>query len=29
MLIPTLPWLDDGDVGDDIAWMNFGQDGRL
>jgi phosphoenolpyruvate carboxykinase (GTP) len=29
MLIPTLPGWDVQTVGDDIAWMKFGQDGRL
>ncbi len=29
MLIPTLPGWDVQTVGDDIAWMKFGEDGRL
>jgi phosphoenolpyruvate carboxykinase (GTP) len=29
MLIPTLPGWDVKTVGDDIAWMKFGEDGRL
>jgi phosphoenolpyruvate carboxykinase (GTP) len=29
MLIPTLPGWEVQTVGDDIAWMKFGQDGRL
>jgi phosphoenolpyruvate carboxykinase (GTP) len=29
MLIPTLPGWDVRTVGDDIAWMKFGEDGRL
>jgi phosphoenolpyruvate carboxykinase (GTP) len=29
MLIPTLPGWDVQTIGDDIAWMKFGEDGRL
>jgi phosphoenolpyruvate carboxykinase (GTP) len=29
MLVPTLPGWDVQTVGDDIAWMKFGEDGRL
>ena len=29
MLIPTLPGWEVETIGDDIAWMKFGSDGRL